>query len=194
MISLPSCAPSVTSSRDGTVRNARKTHSKRGVERPAGRLAAMKAHSRLGVEAFDIANDPEGAPVFPEGFAGSISHADGLACAVTASRNDNRSVGVDVELASRRVSPAAAEHIANDDEKQLPVNLVFSIKETRFKAIYPLVRKRFSFDAASIVSIGENTFSVRLNTDLSAEWHAGSVLEGFWEQEGDYAMTILAVK
>ncbi len=69
---------------------------RRRLEYLAGRLAARAALQSLG------ADDPvigrhDGAPVWPAGYCGSISHSAGLAVAVAARSRDWRSLGIDIE-------------------------------------------------------------------------------------------------
>ena len=69
---------------------------RRRLEYLAGRLAARAALQSAG------ADDPfigrhDGAPVWPSGYCGSISHSAGLAVAVAARSRDWRSLGIDIE-------------------------------------------------------------------------------------------------
>lgn len=69
---------------------------KRRLEYLAGRLAARAALQSAG------AVDPtigahDGAPIWPQGYCGSISHSAGLAVAVAARSRDWRALGIDIE-------------------------------------------------------------------------------------------------
>ncbi len=69
---------------------------KRRLEYLAGRLAARAALQSVGADDLVIGRH-DGAPVWPEGYCGSISHSAGLAVAVAARLRDWRSLGIDIE-------------------------------------------------------------------------------------------------
>lgn len=69
---------------------------KRRLEYLAGRLAARAALQSVGA-ADPIIGNHDGAPVWPSGYCGSISHSAGLAVAVAACSRDWRSLGIDIE-------------------------------------------------------------------------------------------------
>jgi 4'-phosphopantetheinyl transferase EntD len=68
----------------------------RRLEYLAGRLAARVALQSLGAED-PVIGSHNGAPVWPEGYCGSISHSAGLAVAVAARSRDWRALGIDIE-------------------------------------------------------------------------------------------------
>ena len=69
---------------------------KRRLEYLAGRLAARAALQSVGADD-PIIGSHDGAPVWPHGYCGSISHSAGLAVAVAARSRDWRSLGIDIE-------------------------------------------------------------------------------------------------
>lgn len=116
----------------------------------AGRVAARRALSRLGVpEGSPLARAPGGAPVWPPGAVGSISHTKSVAVAISAWASDVKTLGVDIEAEApldREVleiisSPSQLSHI--DDLRRAagspqPLHLiVFSAKEAAYKALSP---------------------------------------------------------
>lgn len=62
----------------------------------------------------------------------------------------------------------------------LRVTLFFSIKEAVFKCLYPLVLRRFYYDALAVRTVDptEGTFLAELMTDLSEAFRAGQILSG----------------
>ncbi|MDQ4346964.1 MFS transporter, partial [Pseudomonas aeruginosa] len=69
---------------------------------------------------------------------------------------------------------------ADDLERRtgLLVTLAFSLKESLFKALYPLVGKRFYFEHAELLEWrADGQARLRLLTDLSPEWRHGSELD-----------------
>ena len=69
---------------------------KRRLEYLAGRLAARAALQSAGADD-PVIGSHDGAPVWPHGYCGSISHSAGLAVAVAACSRDRRSLGIDIE-------------------------------------------------------------------------------------------------
>ena len=64
----------------------------------AGRLCATRALEAAGCRpCTSVATQPDGAPEWPRGYVGSITHTDHFAAAVIASRTDRRGVGIDSE-------------------------------------------------------------------------------------------------
>ena len=146
----------------------RLTKSMNGRRKPefiTGRWCARKAIERLGHSYKDpILSGSNGEPIWPDFITGSLSHSKKIYCAIASNVDDYVSIGIDVEDLDRRVSDRAFDLIANDDEKKwvqkidnlndelfsLFKLLIFSAKESVFKAVYPLVQKNFSFDAVSL--------------------------------------------
>lgn len=158
---------------------------KRQAEFLAGRALARLALLQLGSRQTHIPIGPARAPVWPPGFAGSISHARGHAACLV--RQGAALVGVDVETvlqgnplrAVRQLSctPTDREVIdaAGWPEGTLET-LVFSAKETLFKLLYPVVRRHFGFAAARLVAVpdaGQITLALTetLHPDLPEGQH-----------------------
>ncbi|OLP62452.1 hypothetical protein BJF93_22590 [Xaviernesmea oryzae] len=102
---------------------------------------ALLAAEGLG-EAF-IGRAPTGAPVWPEGFVGSLAHDEAMAVAAIAPKARVRSLGIDVEPAAPlEAEVAALVHIAEDVidgvEAGLAARVLFSAKEAVYKACFPL--------------------------------------------------------
>jgi enterobactin synthetase component D len=171
---------------------------KRQAEYLAGRLCAREALRRLTGQAQVPAVGADRAPQWPAGVVGSISHGHGWAAALVAHSSAWRGLGLDIEqpLASARAERLAAEILTPDELRQLQtlsaeqrawrVTLTFSLKESLFKALYPLVLRRFYFHDAELLSCQDDgRAGLRLLIDLSADWPAGSVLQGqFAECDG----------
>ena len=77
----------------------------------------------------------------------------------------------------------------------LAVTLTFSIKESLFKALYPLVHKRFYFEHAEVLEwSAEGPVRMRLLTDLSEEWQHGRELQGQFAVQDDHLLSLVAIK
>jgi enterobactin synthetase component D len=167
---------------------------------PAGRECASRALSALGVRPGAIDRGPAGEPLWPAGITGSITHKRDYVCAAVARTADVVTIGIDAEeivnqeraerIAGMVVLPeesAAIEHLG----LPLGVTLLFSIKEAVFKCLYPVVQKRFYYDAAAIIAIDTQagTFALRLVHSLSPASPRGAVLTGRWTTTGPRVFT-----
>jgi len=118
----------------------------------------------------------EGAPLWPNGVVGSISHTGhlegGLAVAVVARRDAVCALGVDAERAralplavwNRVLTRAERSHIGSliDEKQGWLARLTFSAKEAVFKCQYPLSRAWLGFqDVETEFDLSRGTFSGR---------------------------------
>jgi enterobactin synthetase component D len=63
-----------------------------------------------------------------------------------------------------------------------------------FKALYPLVNKRFYFQEAELIHHDSSGYArLRLLNDLSEEWTAGAELEGQFVQFDDYLLSLVSI-
>lgn len=127
---------------------------RRRAEFIAGRACARHALVQLGERALAIPSGPDREPIWPEGIVGSISHCDSLAIAVVARRDDGfLALGVDIEAASPLeadlfesiCTPAERHYLASASDAGLLAKVIFSIKESVYKAQYPLTRTMLEF-------------------------------------------------
>ncbi|MET1078076.1 MAG: 4'-phosphopantetheinyl transferase superfamily protein [Pseudomonas sp.] len=179
---------------------------KRQSEFLAGRICARAALLQLTGHASVPAVGDDGAPQWPPGLVGSITHGAGWAAAVVAPASGCQGLGLDLEqLLSAERAERLAEQILTANElqrlQQLPqeqrallVTLTFSLKESLFKALYPLVRTRFYFEHAELLEWStDGRARLRLLIDLSTDWHQGRALEGQFSQDDDRLLSLVAV-
>ncbi|MHA6193536.1 4'-phosphopantetheinyl transferase family protein [Pseudomonas wadenswilerensis] len=176
---------------------------KRQAEYLAGRCCARAALQRLDGRHYVPATSDDRAPIWPADIAGSITHGKGWAAAVVARKTDCAGLGLDQEslLDEERAARLAGEILTPDElqrldpaRQALAVTLTFSLKESLFKALYPLVRKRFYFEHAEILEWSDDgNARLRLLVDLSPEWHHGRELEGQFCVMGDQLLSLIAV-
>ncbi|MHB9797336.1 4'-phosphopantetheinyl transferase family protein [Pseudomonas sp. MT3] len=183
--------------------NIQRAVAKRQAEYLAGRLCARAALQASGADAVVPGTDEERAPIWPPGFCGSITHGDGWAAAVVARANAWRGLGLDVES---RLDSARAQHLAGEiltpdelsrldpEQAALQITLTFSLKESLFKALFPLVRQRFYFEHAELIQWSAGGHArLRLLTDLSAEWHRGKEIDGQFSLQDDRLLSLVAI-
>jgi len=161
---------------------------KRQVEFAAGRWCAAHALCRSGYRgppAIDIG--AHRAPCWPAGYLGSISHSAGWAVAVTAANDAWSGIGIDLEQTmeesnarglAKRIGSAA--EMALGARAGLPfatwATLLFSAKESLFKALYPAVGRYFHFPDAAAESLDweARLLHLRLTNTLTPRHHAGA--------------------
>ena len=176
---------------------------KRQAEYLAGRVCARAALQRLDGRDYVPATGEDRAPIWPAGISGSITHGKGWAAAVVAHTRDCAGLGLDQEslLDDERAERLAKEILTEAELLRLDparvgltVTLTFSLKESLFKALYPLVLKRFYFEHAEVLEWNDAGHArLRLLTDLSPEWHHGRELEGQFCLMGDQLLSLVAV-
>jgi 4'-phosphopantetheinyl transferase EntD len=125
----------------------------------AGRLAARVALRDLGFDAPPLFSDDRGAPSFPGGTAGSISHKGDTAVVLVATGTEGH-LGVDLEIdaigkvdiASKVLTEAERRELAglSREERAREVLLRFSAKEAIYKALDPYVRRYVGFQEVAV--------------------------------------------
>lgn len=161
---------------------------KRQVEFAAGRLCARLALRQQGYGGSEtLAIGEHRAPLWPPGYIGSISHGDGQAIAVAAASGEWRALGIDIEtMLSREAAQPLVAHLMNTAEEVigdtagLPLErwlgLVFSAKESLFKALYPFVGRYFDFLDVEVCELdqAQGSLMLRLLSSLSPQCVKGS--------------------
>ena len=89
---------------------------KRQREFALGRACARAALARLGHGKAALGRKADGAPLWPDGIVGSISHTQTHAVALAAPAEAFRGLGVDVEQEGR-VTPALYRHLFDSEER-----------------------------------------------------------------------------
>ena len=146
----------------------------------AGRYCASRALRAAGApENSVVAVDSSRAPVWPAGFTGSITHAEGLAAAAAARSGTVVGVGIDIE---RLLDPRAADELQQSVAPEWPkVNIwppptessrrvalltaVFSAKESIYKCLHPVALEFFEFHDVSVqhIDVAGSKMVVALN-------------------------------
>lgn len=176
---------------------------KRRAEFLAGRLCARAGIGQLQSMAVAPGLAEDRSPIWPQELCGSITHGDGWAAAIVARRSDWQGLGLDVEsllddaraarLVEELLTPAERERL---DPMRLAfsVTLTFSLKESLFKALYPLVGKRFYFEHAELLQWDDQGRArLRLLSDLSPNWHAGRELDAQFARFDGRLLSLVAV-
>ena len=148
------------------------------------RISARKALARLGFPPVPILPGVRGEPNWPANVVGSMTHCVGYRAAAVAHVDDMLAIGVDAEPNCRIPDHDLLEAVTIPEERlwlprmtaQRPDvcwdRLVFSAKESVYKAWYPLTGRKLEFEDVLItVNPTQNTFRARLLVP-------GPILEG----------------
>ena len=140
-----------------------------------GRLCARSAMGPLGREIPQIGIGRMREPLWPADLIGSITHAADMAAAVILPASMGyHGVGIDIETTlTGQGAQEVRALVANDGELRylagfedalgpdVPLTLVFSAKESFFKAVHGEVRRYFDFDAIELEHIDLSAQSMR---------------------------------
>ncbi len=123
------------------------------------RWCARQAMAQLGVPEAAILPDERGAPQWPAGVVGSMTHCEGYRAAALALDGTVHAIGIDAEPHGplpdgvlRAVSlPAERDWLDRAPAGPQWDRLLFSAKESTYKAWYPLTGRWLGFEDAHIV-------------------------------------------
>jgi 4'-phosphopantetheinyl transferase EntD len=147
---------------------------KRRQEFTTGRECARGALAALGVAAAPILRGYRGAPQWPDGVVGSITHCDGYCAAAVARGQDLLAIGLDaepnaplpggvLELVSLPAERARLRELGVASPAMGWDRLLFCAKEAVYKAWFPVAQRWLDFHEADITIDAEHgTFSARL--------------------------------
>jgi 4'-phosphopantetheinyl transferase EntD len=147
---------------------------KRRREFTTGRICAHRALRELGVQAGPVLPGPRREPVWPAGVVGSITHCAGYRAAAVARSDRIATVGIDAEphaavpagVLDTVALPEERAWVAALRSRQPEVcwdRLLFSVKESIYKAWFPLAGRWLGFEDATVtVDPVAGTFTARL--------------------------------
>jgi 4'-phosphopantetheinyl transferase EntD len=139
------------------------------------RACARRALGQLGLPPAAILPGPRREPCWPSGVVGSITHCPGYRAAAVARRARLASVGIDAEVAEALPEGVLDKVTLPEERSWMRVlsgtgvawdRVVFSAKESVYKAWFPLARRWLGFeDAVVTVDLFARTFEARLLVD-----------------------------
>lgn len=142
----------------------------------SGRWCARRAMRSHGLPDFPILSGPAREPRWPAGVIGTISHSSKWSISAIASGDKIAGLGVDVE-SLEQTSPLPQEMLftqreqdwllsqPEDDQHRLQL-LLFSAKESFYKAIFPIIGEYIDYLSAE-VEIDSGTRSFQITSDLA---------------------------
>lgn len=168
----------------------------------AGRACARAVLEELGHHGWSLLPGPRREPLWPDGVVGSISHCPGLAVAVAARSADTLAIGIDVETdaplptnVAGSVMDAGEAHAIERLTAQDPATpwarLLFSAKESLYKAWYPLRHEWLGFEDVGIELAPDGTFLAGIRRADTAP--LPRVVSGRWAQGNGVVVTALVL-
>jgi enterobactin synthetase component D len=205
---------------------------KRGCEYLAGRVCARAAMAAAGVHDAPPGLHQDRSPAWPARVVGAITHSRGRAAALVGDTARWRGLGLDAEawLAPARAERLGGQILTAQERRSLAAldevararraTLTFSVKESLFKALYPLTGRRFYFQDAALVQdkacqdthrnehqdthqagqldgqledTHRNAGDIVLLTALSPAWPAGTRVRFQWHEAPHGVLSWIAV-
>jgi len=172
-----------------------------------GRLAMREALrlERHTSKSISILKDEHGRPTVPNGYLGSISHKGATGVALIATTTEEHlatGIGIDIEQTfsgRRSIAPRVLtereqgelgriDGVTADEE----VLLRFSMKESLYKAMHPLICQYVGFQEAEVTPHVDGTATVVWNLKSGAHTRFG-VVTTHWRRLGEYFLTSASV-
>ncbi|MGW6917807.1 4'-phosphopantetheinyl transferase family protein [Kitasatospora sp. NPDC054939] len=169
------------------------------------RRCARAALGRLGVPYRPLVPGVLGAPSWPDGVVGSMTHCAGYRAAAVARTGDLRSLGIDAEEDAPLPDDVLGTIALPEEQKQVLEllatrsevawdRLLFSAKESVYKAWFPLTGRFLDFSEAELRLGPDGTFEARLL--VPGPVVDGRTVEGFegrWVNRDGLLATAIAV-
>ncbi|MGA8211251.1 MAG: 4'-phosphopantetheinyl transferase superfamily protein [Nocardioidaceae bacterium] len=167
------------------------------------RCCARSCLGRLGFEPVAVLPGPGGAPGWPVGVRGSMTHCAGYAAAALAPADRVAAIGIDAEPDTPL--PAGVLEVIATPSERCQVHdlgavagpswdrLLFSVKESVFKAWFPLVGHWLEPQDTQVTLRQHGTFVARLPRGLVLAGTPTSCLEGRWTSVQGLLLTAVAV-
>lgn len=175
---------------------------KRRAEYLASRWLAREVMRISGFPDFLLQNHSDRSPVWPPGIQASLSHTDG-AVALAMTRLP-LCVGVDTEITMRASTAEETATVLMSEEeiarlRALPLpfpqaaTLLFSLKESLYKALWPQLHQPMDFHQASLLEIDteKQKAVLCLHQTFSPVFTTGTRLEAEFQLEADRVLTLL---
>ncbi|MFE5678078.1 4'-phosphopantetheinyl transferase [Streptomyces erythrochromogenes] len=170
------------------------------------RVCARRALAELGLGPSPLLPGPRGAPRWPEGVVGSMTHCVGYRGTVVALDRHITAIGIDAEPAEPLADglleaialPVEQAHVRRLSRARPQIawdRLLFSAKESVYKATFPATGVRLDFcDASITIDPFNGTFRARLLVPglvVGGRWYDS--LDGRWSATGGLLLTAITI-
>lgn len=170
------------------------------------RACAREAFARLGIEPSPILNGARGEPLWPEGVVGSITHCDGYRAVAIAPASALATIGIDAEP-HEPLPDGVLDLIAGEQERAWLARLgrshpqvcwdrlLFSAKESIYKAWFPLAHSWLGFEDAHVeLDIETATFRATLLVPIPDHVDPSlGVMSGRWLIRDGLVLSAIAI-
>jgi 4'-phosphopantetheinyl transferase EntD len=159
-----------------------------------GRAAARIVLCSLGGTEWLLPSGSDGAPQWPPGVVGSLTHCQEVAVAAAARSSDYRSIGLDLEAVERmgqidaRLCRGREAEWVHAGEVNTRRTALFSAKETLFKLLYPVHKERFGLRDVEL-SYNERQHCFTLYADSRGYSERYSTLQITCQNDGEVVLT-----
>lgn len=169
------------------------------------RGCAAEALAQFGLPRPPLLPGRRGDVTWPPGLTGSMTHCTGYRAAAVARLADVAALGIDAEphdvlpagvldLVARPEERGLLTELARDRPQVCWDRLLFSAKESVFKAWYPVMRRELDFDRAGVVLDAAGRFTARLVGEvLELPGRRLGTLSGRWRVVDGVLLTAVAV-
>jgi 4'-phosphopantetheinyl transferase EntD len=183
----------------------------RAVDKRRREFTTVRACARAALTRLDVAPAPilpgEGrAPIWPTGIVGSMTHCDGYRASAVARARDLLTIGIDAEP-NGPLPDGVLEAVSRPEERTWLTDLLaaepdvrwdrllFSAKESVYKAWFPLTRRWLGFEDASVtVNPETGTFAAALTvTPPEVDGHPLAGFTGRWLARDGLIVTAITV-
>lgn len=174
---------------------------RKNVDRINARVAAKLLLSGYGHKKFTILNEMNGSPIWPLGMNGSISHCYPYAAVIITASKD-LSLGIDIESLGNNFGSGELDVVLSSKEQLLLKDvcglldsylnlalIVFSAKESIYKALHKYVNRFIDFMEVQVVDVNLNNQSMEFNVLLEDLPGSNSVIVVSWKEHEQYCMT-----
>ncbi len=166
-----------------------------------GRMAGRDALIHLGApKDSPILRGENGEPLWPNGYLGSISHSGGIGVACVSRAGNYLGLGIDLENYEKKRQAGIFKKIAtekelawineDDEEVQKRGVLIFSIKESIYKAVYQAFKIRLTYmDAEVSPNLEQLDATVKI---IKNNFPQNKIFAGF-KYSGEYVVSGVAI-
>lgn len=185
-------------------------HISRAVAKRRNEFIAVRHCARIALAELGLVRPPlvpgeAGAPTWPPGMAGSMTHCHGYRAAVVGQTACIAAVGIDAEpdeqlppgILASIASVSEQCHLSDLSEAARGPNwdrLLFSAKESVYKAWFPLMRRWLGFEDAELRIALDGTFTAELLVDpLIVNGQVRTSVAGRWLSANGLLLTSVSV-
>jgi 4'-phosphopantetheinyl transferase EntD len=167
-----------------------------------GRACAGLALEQLGYRSYPVPRGNFREPIWPVGICGSITHCDGFCAAIVAHQGELQSIGIDAEStkhpgidlfgAIATVPEASWMNCAGSDA---PWDLIlFSVKESIFKAWFPIQRTWLEFKQVCVTfEPSAKTFQAVLSQD-AGDGYDPPLISGYFDYDHRHVISLATLR